>query len=288
MTPLIRMVLIVLLTQALWFTVTSRAQAVEAELHVIPLKHRLAEEIVPALQPLLAPGESVSGMESQLIVRSGPQTFTQIKRLLAEIDTPRRNLRISVRQTAASGPVQGEGFTGNAPRGDIRIITTNGDRNTDGATLGSPAADANLQLHSERHVTTKRDSSTQTLTVLDGGRAFLRVGETIPQVQPFLALAGKRLGVAAAIQYIDVTTGFEVEPRIRGEQIQLVVTPRLAFRSNQGAQTVDFQELRTEVLVKPGEWLDLGGAVQSTSAVHRQILSTGSEGTRFLIRVDPQ
>jgi hypothetical protein len=34
--------------------------------------------------------------------------------------------------------------------------------------------------------------------------------------------------------------------------------------------------------------MDLGGAVESTSAVNRQILSTGSEASRFLIRVDPQ
>jgi len=41
----------------------------------------------------------VSGMDSRLIVRATPRTFTQLERLLAEIDTPRRNLRISVRMT---------------------------------------------------------------------------------------------------------------------------------------------------------------------------------------------
>ena len=38
----------------------------------------------------------------------------------------------------------------------------------------------------------------------------LRVGESIPKVQPFLVLVGNRLGVVAGIQYYDVTTGFEV------------------------------------------------------------------------------
>ena len=46
------------------------------------------------------------------------------------------------------------------------------------------------------------------------------------------------------------------------------------------------------VTVKPGEWVDLGGAVESTNEVNRQILSTrrrtDSEDSRFLIRVDPQ
>ena len=70
------------------------------------------------------------------------------------------------------------------------------------------------------------------------------------------------------------------------------MTPRLAFRNNHGTQAVNFQELRTVVTVKPGEWVDLGGAVESANTVNRQILSTrrstDSEDSRFLIRVDPQ
>jgi len=158
--------------------------------------------------------------------------------------------------------------------------------------VGRSGPDGTVQLHSERRVTTKRDASTQNLTVLDGGRAFLRVGESIPQVQPFLALVGNRVTVAAGIQYYDVTTGFDVEPRVLGERIQLMVTPRLAFRGNQGTQIANFQELRTVVTVIPGEWVDLGGAVESTNEVNRQILSTrrrtDSEDSRFLIRVDLQ
>jgi type II secretory pathway component GspD/PulD (secretin) len=285
----VRLALFAILAYALWIAAIAPAQAAETELRVIPLKHRLADEVVPVVRPLLAPGESVSGMDARLIVRTAPQTFAQIERLLTEIDTPRRNLRISVRHTGENGPTQGgQGFSGNAQRGSTRIIVTNGDRATAGTTSGKTGTGEGEQGSSERHISTKRDTSTQTLTVLDGGHAFLHIGETIAQVQPFLALAGSRLGVVAGIQYYDVTTGFEVEPRVLGEQIQLAVTPRLAFRSNQGEQAVIFQELHTQVMVKPGEWMDLGGAVESTSTVSRQILSTGSEGSRFLIRVDPQ
>lgn len=267
--------------------------AAEPELRVIPLKHRLADEVVPVVRPLLAPGESVSGMDSRLIVRAAPRTFAQIERLLADIDTPRRNLRISVRHAGESERVQdSQGVSGDMRRGNTRMVVTNGTRGTGGVSVGRAGPDGNLQLHSERRVTTKRDASTQDLTVLDGGRAFLRVGESIPQVQPFLALVGNRVTVMSGIQYYDVTTGFEVEPRVLGERIQLAVTPRLAFRSNQGTQTVNFQELRTVVTVQPGEWVDLGGTVESTNEVNRQILSTrrstDNENSRFLIRVDPQ
>ena len=267
--------------------------AAEPELRVIPLKHRLADEVIPVVRPLLAPGDSVSGMDSRLIVRATPRTFAQIERLLAEIDTPRRNLRISVRHAGESERVHdSQGVSGDVRRGNTRIVVTNGNHSTGGVSVGRTGPDGNIQLHSERRITTTRDTSSQNLTVLDGGRAFLRVGESLPQVQPFLVLVGNRLGVVAGIQYFDVTTGFEVEPRTLGERIELAVMPRLAFRSNQGTQTVNFQELRTVVTVKPGEWVDLGGVVESTNEVNRQILSThrntGSEDSRFLIRVDPQ
>ena len=288
----IRQFLFAFLASLFWIAAAPLTHAVESELRVIPLKHRLADEVVPVVRPLLAPGESVSGMDSRLIVRAAPRTFAQIEHVLAEVDTPRRNLRISVRHAGEGERVQeNQDVSGDVRRGNTRIVVTNGTRSTGGVTVGQTGPDGNVQLRSERHVTTKRDTSTQNLTVLDGGRAFLRVGESIPQVQPFLALVGSRLGVVAGIQYQDVTTGFEVEPRILGEQIQLTVTPRLAFRSNQGAQTINFQELSTVVTVKPGEWVDLGGAVESANEVNRQILgtrrSTDSEESRFLIRVDP-
>jgi type II secretory pathway component GspD/PulD (secretin) len=294
----VRLFLFAFLVSLFWMAAAPLTQAAEPELRVIPLKHRLADEVIPVVRPLLAPGESVSGMDSRLIVRATPRTFTQIEHLLSEIDTPRRNLRISVHHDGESKRIQdSQGVSGDMRRGNTRIIVTNGTHSTGGVSVGHTGPDGTVQLHSVRRISTTRDTSSQNLTVLDGGRAFLHVGESIPLVQPFLALVGNRVAVMPGIQYYDVTTGFEVEPRIVNEasfkeRIQLAVTPRLAFRNNQGTQTVNFQELRTVVMVNPGEWVDLGGVVESTNEVNRQILSTrhntGSEDSRFLIRVDTQ
>ncbi len=314
MKPPIRKFLLAVLTGVLWITTTPLTHAAETALHIIPLKHRLAEEVTPIVRPLLASGESVNGMDSRLIVRAAPPTLVQIERLLAEIDRPRRNLRISVRHTGEYERAQdSQGISGDLRHGNTRIVVNNGGHDTGAAAPAHPCArgtcpsldgvivrhsgpDGTVQLHSERRVTSTRDTSTQTLTVLDGGRAFLRVGESVPQVQTFLALIGNRPGIVTGSQYYDVTTGFEVEPRLVNEasfkeQIQLAVTPRLAFRSDQGAQIVNFQELRTLVTVRAGEWTDLGGAVESSNEVNRQILGVRSHGgsgsSRILIRVDP-
>jgi hypothetical protein len=293
MKPPVRQFLLAVLAGVLWLVPTPRTHAAETELRVIQLKHHLAEDVVPMVRPLLAPGESLNGLDSRLIVRAAPTTMMQIERLLAEIDRPRRNLRISVRHTGERERAQdSQEITSDVRRGNTRIVVNNSGRDTGGLMVRRSAPNGTVQLHSERRVTSTRDASTQNLTVLDGGRAFLRVGESIMLVQTFLALVGNRPGIVTGIQYYDVTTGFEVEPHLLGEQIQLTVAPRLAFRSDQGTQIIYFRDLRTVVTVKPGEWVDLGGAVESTNEVNRQILSTrrstDSEDSRFLIRVDPQ
>ena len=275
----------------LWATPAPLTHAFEIELRVIALKHRLAEEVVPLIRPLLAPGESVTGMDSRLIIRASAPSLAQAERVLAEIDTPRRNLRISVRHAGKSERLQeSHGVSGDVRRDNTRIVITDANRGSSSVTVRGASPSGALQVYSERRTTTTRDNSNQNLLVLDGGRGFLRVGESIPQTQPFLVLAGDRLSVVTGIQYYDVTTGFEVEPRIIGDRVHLAVTPRLAFRSNQGAQIVNFQELRTVLTVAPGEWVDLGGAVGSANELSRQIFSarrdTGSTDSRFLVRVD--
>jgi type II secretory pathway component GspD/PulD (secretin) len=289
----VRLFLLATLAGTCWIAPGPLIHAAEAELRVIPLKHRLVEEVVPIVRPLLAPGESVNGLDSNLIVRAAPPTLTQIERMLVDIDRPRRNLRISVRHNAEREYAQdSQEFSGDVRSGNTRIVVNNGSHDTGGMTIGRNGPNGTVQLHSERRVTSTRGSSSQNLTVQDGGRAFIRIGESIMLVQTFLVLVGNRPGMVTGIQYHDVTTGFEVEPRLLGEQIQLAVAPRLAFRSDQGTQIVYFRELSTVVTVKPGEWTDLGGAVESNNEVNRQILGarrgTGSEVSRFLVRVDPQ
>lgn len=268
--------------------------AADGELRVIALKHRLAAEVVPSVQPLLGPGESVNALDNKLIVRATPQTLAQIERLLAAIDVARRNLRISVRHSnRQERGLQTGGVSGEYRSGNTRIVTgsEHGDSRS-GVIVGHRGADGNVRLHTERRITTTNDTGTYTLTVLDGGRAFVRVGESIPAVDRYLVFVGPRLaGVATGVRYHDVTTGFEVEPRMIGERVRLAIHPRLAFRGDRGTQILNLQELRTEVEAAPGEWIDLGGVLESANQLNRQILTESrnshSGDARFLVRVDP-
>jgi len=59
-------------------------------LEIIPLRHRTVEQVLPALQPLLEPGATLSGSRGQLFLRASPSNADDIKRALAAIDRPAR------------------------------------------------------------------------------------------------------------------------------------------------------------------------------------------------------
>src|SRR3989441_7920764 len=66
-------------------------------LEIIALRHRTAEQVIPALQPLLEPGATVSGQGTQLFVRASPANLAELRRALDSIDRPQKRLLISVR-----------------------------------------------------------------------------------------------------------------------------------------------------------------------------------------------
>jgi type II secretory pathway component GspD/PulD (secretin) len=126
------------------------------------------------------------------------------------------------------------------------------------------------------------------LTVLDGERAFIRVGQSVPYTQQWVYLTSRYINIQQTIEFQDITTGFAVRPRYIGEQVELEITPRIARLNQTGF--IDFEELSTVVIVKPGEWFDLGGNMQNRDDVSREILSISRGGNRqksnLKIRVD--
>ncbi len=91
-----RWTLVRLVIAALMGVVAQVLMAQQA-LEIIPLRHRTVEQVLPALQPLLEPGATLSGSRGQLFLRASPSNADDIKRALAAIDRPSKRLQISVR-----------------------------------------------------------------------------------------------------------------------------------------------------------------------------------------------
>src|SRR5687767_5710474 len=88
---LVRLVLGALLAGAACVTLAQQA------LEIIPLRHRTVEQVLPALQPLVEPGGTLSGNRGQLFLRASPGNAAEVKRALEAIDRPLKRLLISVR-----------------------------------------------------------------------------------------------------------------------------------------------------------------------------------------------
>jgi type II secretory pathway component GspD/PulD (secretin) len=125
-------------------------------LEIIGLRHRTAEQVLPALQALLESGGTLSGQGNQLILRASPDNVADLKRALEAIDRPLRRLQISVRfdeaLEAASQEVEARGRISN--RG------------------------ARVEVLAQDYRSNAAERVDQRIQVLEGGHAFISTAST--------------------------------------------------------------------------------------------------------------
>ncbi|WP_372522358.1 hypothetical protein [Sulfuricaulis sp.] len=272
--------LLVALTTLLAFAGVSAEEA-----RIIQLKHRPAGEIIPLIRPLIGPDDALSGMDYRLIVRTSDRNLKNIERLLAQLDVAPRQLRITVEQRVADDrdttihSVEGEIQIGDEAQ--IKLPEKSPDNR------GLVIQRDNLRLRTGQRTTVGRNETTQTVMALDGQRASIRIGQSVPHVKEILALGRRQVLIAQGIALQDVTTGFDVLPRVRGDRVRMEITPRLSTLRDPTTGLADFQELATTVEVRLGEWIDLGAILGHRSEIDRAILESAAteSGERRTIRL---
>jgi hypothetical protein len=216
-------------------------------LEIIALRHRTADQVLPALRGLLEPGATLSGQGNQLFLRTSPNNLADIRSALDAIDRPLRRLQISVRfddaMDAASQGVEA------------------------GGRINNRSARVDVQAHDARMRSTERVD--QRVQIVEGGRAFISTGQSTPILQ------------GTVIR--DAATGFEAVPRLAGDHVLLDIAPRRESLDQQ-------QHVATTVSARLGEWVEVGGAVESASRNDRAILgstrSRSSEARRVWLKVE--
>jgi hypothetical protein len=240
----------------------ARAQSLE----IIDLRHRTAQEVIPILQPLLEPGAALSGQDYKLFVRAGSANLAQLRTALAKIDTPLRQLLVTVRNgtqrdferenAAASAAVRSDG------RGRVSVLATQSSTHAQGGALGS-------------------------VQVVEGGSAFIATGSSVPVVTAVVGSDGRRPWVAAATSYHSLSSGFMVTPRVRGERVVLEIEQH---DEQLNGSDIDSQTLATQVSGRLGEWIQLGGiseaAVAERSGILERQYATRSEQRSIWVKVE--
>lgn len=278
------LLLVYLLSNAL----TATAQG---SLEVIPLRHRSAEQVIPVLRPLMDAGGALSGQGYQLFVRTNSKNLADIRNALAAIDTPQRRLVISVR-FEASTETAGRAIE---VQGSLRAggVTLENRQSSNDGPQSTGRSRVEVRVLSSRGTADERVD--QRVQVLEGGRAFISTGESRPlsQRQVFIGPGGTMIQDTTRMQ--DADTGFAVVPRVSGDTVFLEINPQRETFENSRPGSADPASVRSQrasssVSARLGEWIELGGAIESGSRDSAGILSSRdartSESRRIWVRVE--
>ena len=192
LTPSIRYALYV----ALAF-LTTQASSQNA-LEIIPLRHRTAEQVLPALQPLMEPGATLTGQGTQLIVRASPANLAELRRALEAIDRPSRRLQISVRF-------------------DEALDSAARDVEASGRLSSNRGSHIEVQARDAQRLSAERVD--QRVQVLEGGRAFILTGQSTPIYD------------GSAMR--ETATGVDAIPRLTGSTVLVEIVQRRETRAGQ-------------------------------------------------------
>jgi type II secretory pathway component GspD/PulD (secretin) len=234
-------------------------------LEVIQLKHRTTDEIIPLIHPFLDGQGVLSGMRGRLIIRTTPDNLQEIKRILNEIDSAPRRLIITIKQNVDRVTAQHLlKFSGNASnKGSRKRIPGNtGNR---GLIIADGYGDDNIKVQALNHQELKSDRNTQQLQVLDGSRAFIYIGKSLPIPLRNIVHTPQGARVIESVQFHDATTGFTVVPRVNGRHVTLEVSPQQNTPNRQLPGGINTQHIVTSVSGRLGEWIDLGGSERNKS-----------------------
>jgi type II secretory pathway component GspD/PulD (secretin) len=260
------------------------APTAQAELEIIPLRHRTVDQVLPVLRPLLEPGGVLSGQNNQLIVRTSPRNLEEIRRVLASIDSPQRRLMISVR------------FDANAQARD-RSIDARGTVRSGNVTITNqplPTAQSSVSISARANQSTASERVDQRIQVLDGGHAFISTGESRPIRQGIVTVTPSGRTITQGTEIQSAQTGFDVVPRVSGTQVFLDIAPQRETFGDSGARgrasTVHSQRAATTVSARLGAWFEIGGVAQtasgSTGGIGSSRETSASSGRRIWVRVD--
>ena len=273
----------------IWIALASIAHAQITVLEVIPLRYRMAQEVIPVIQPMLAREGSVSGFQGQLVVRTTPANLEEIKRILASLDTAPRQLLITVRQDAELGRSRSTAEVSGSVGGDHARVTVPGSQDPRGGSVVLRDGDDRVRLQVLEGTGSQGDRNTQSVRVMEGREAFVGVGQSGPvrerQIQR--SVVGGRVveQVVESTQYRDATTGFYVLPRVSGDRVTLDISTQRESLSKPAQRGVNVQSVVTTVSGRLGEWMEIGGTGQDASGQQSVLLGRTTTATRDSRRV---
>lgn len=277
----------------MWLTLLLSPVAAAGELEIINLRHRSAEDVLPVIRPLLEKDDVASGMNYQLILRTSPQNLEQVRKLLESIDVAPRRLKITVRQNADSETVARlTGVSGNIGLSrEARVaVPDSGGGSGLNVELGQGQDRLKARVSSTRALEDERN--TQQLQVLEGNRALVRGGQSVPVPQRQVIQGPWGTRVIDSVQYQEIGSGFYVLPRVNGDRVTLEISTQNDALAPDGGDypVMRVQQASSTLSGRLGEWLEVGGLGQQKDNDNSTLSTRGTSRIReqrnVLIKVE--
>jgi hypothetical protein len=267
---------------AIWMLAPWPPAHADMPLEVIQLQHRPAADLLPILRPMLVEGASMTGTGFQLIVRTTPENLAELRGILATLDSAPKQLLVTVKQVADRSELGSDVSIGaNVHIGEHgRVILPGG---------GVTGRD-NVTLRARGTAARGDDADTQSVRVLEGGDAYIQIGQSVPVLERTEHYNGYSSYTQDNIAYKDVTRGFYVRPQLNGDTVTVEINPHRDRLSTTQGGAIDTQSMHTTVTGRLGEWLEIGGIDSESSSEDSGIVyRTGSreeDRRRVFMRVE--
>jgi type II secretory pathway component GspD/PulD (secretin) len=207
----------------------------------------LAADVV---RGLLSPAGRVypDPAQHRLVVSDRPDVHARVVEALAALKVEPRNVVIEVTARLESTESERHLDVSASTGGTVRVE------------VGRHPPDSGVAVRAEDRRTRSSVHAQQRLVVLSGGQGSLIVAEEVPYSQWLFAWGVGHGLWAQSVAWQEVGTSLVVAPRVLGDgTIHVRLTPRFDYRAGGAAQAVEVNELSTEVVVRPGEEIALGG-----------------------------
>ena len=225
------------------FIIQAQVLAASANLstYTIQLNSRQAEDVIPLIKPFLHPDGVIQGAGYKILLKTSEKNYRDLLQFVAELDVSLRQLRISV--TLDRELVQRENQSLSDQKG------------TTAKTDNKPILE---NLTRKRYTTGRRDKTalTQQVQTQEGKWARISTGESVPVGQRTRNPDGT---MTESITYKSVDSGFQVLPRINGEQVNLFIRSQLDNPHKEGGGRIQTRSAETNVTGKLNQWILIGG-----------------------------
>lgn len=188
---------------------------------VIELHYLSANKVLNLVQPLMQNGELINGAGQTLVLKVRPQTLSEIRAILHQIDVPPVQFRITIHQ---DGP-----------------DWINAQKNHD-------------VVYSTQSL--PQNPRNQSVAVMNGESALVSTDQEVPIIQAI----GLGFYPGVVYQQHSVQTGLLVQPVLQGSQVRLALKRIRQQRNFVGGQQFDEQQIDTTVMVPINKWVALGAA----------------------------